>query len=283
MYVRAGGDTAFDSFSVATVSELGSRAKYAESAASKDNELIDRLLVAKSDLRAQQDALEKGQKQAKHDLQEIESSKREVEAANQKQQALLSQVQGEIATLIQQEQARKAAEEKARSDAVLARMRAAAQAAAAQSATSTTGISSGSSTTSGVRLGVDPGNVAMPNVPAPSSGAAAAVAYAQAQLGKPYVYAATGPDAFDCSGLTMMAWAQGGVSMPHYSAAQGHMFPRVPTSAMEPGDLVIYYPDEHHVAIYVGGGMTIAATHTGDYVRLQPVFRDGFQYAVRPG
>ena len=59
----------------------------------------------------------------------------------------------------------------------------------------------------------------------------------------------------------------------------------VPPSAddqLAPGDLVIYYPDEHHVGIYVGDGMTISATHTGDFVRLQPVFRSGYQYAVRP-
>ena len=131
--------------------------------------------------------------------------------------------------------------------------------------------------------GMDPGNVAIPNAPAPNPGAALAVAYAKAQLGKPYRYGGTGPDAFDCSGLTMMAWAQAGVSMPHGSVAQGNMFPRVADNAMAPGDLVIYYPDHHHVGIYVGDGMTISATHTGDFVRLQPVFREGFQYAVRPG
>jgi cell wall-associated NlpC family hydrolase len=120
-------------------------------------------------------------------------------------------------------------------------------------------------------------------VPAPGAGAAAAVAYAWAQLGKPYRYAGVGPDAYDCSGLTMMAWAQGGVSMPHGSIAQGDMFPRVPDSDLKPGDLAIYYSDHGHVGMYVGNGMTISATHTGDFVRLQPVFRDGYQYSVRPG
>jgi cell wall-associated NlpC family hydrolase len=120
-------------------------------------------------------------------------------------------------------------------------------------------------------------------VPAPSAGAAAAVAYAKAQLGKPYQYAGVGPDSYDCSGLTMMAWAQGGVSMPHYSGAQGDMFPRVPDAALQPGDLSIYYPDHHHVGIYVGDGMTISATQTGDFIKLQPVFRSGYQFSVRPG
>jgi cell wall-associated NlpC family hydrolase len=184
-------------------------------------------------------------------------------------------VQGEIATLIEQEQARRAAEEKARSDARLEQLRLDAARARAETQRAARVEVAGSDRT-------DSAPVHIPDAPAPSAGAAAAVAYAKAQLGKPYRYAAAGPDEFDCSGLTMMAWAQAGVSMPHYSAAQGAMFPRVRDDELSPGDLVVYYPDEHHVAIYVGDGMTIAATQTGDFVKLQPVFRSGFQYAVRP-
>jgi cell wall-associated NlpC family hydrolase len=184
-------------------------------------------------------------------------------------------VQGEIATLIEQEQARRAAEEQARSDAEFRRLLLASAQAPAR-------VQSVADTATPGSVGVDPAQIPVPNAPAPSAGAATAVAYAKAQLGKPYRYAAAGPDEFDCSGLTMMAWAQAGVSMPHYSAAQGAMFPRVPSDQLSPGDLVIYYADQHHVAIYVGDGMTIAATQTGDFVRLQPVFRSGFQYAVRP-
>jgi cell wall-associated NlpC family hydrolase len=122
--------------------------------------------------------------------------------------------------------------------------------------------------------------------PPPNSGRGAiAVAYAQNQLGKPYCYGGVGPNCFDCSGLTMMAWAQAGVTMPHSSSAQGAMFPVVPVDQMQPGDLTIEYADHSHVSIYIGNGMMITAPHTGDFVKIAPAFGDGwgFQYAVRPG
>ena len=117
----------------------------------------------------------------------------------------------------------------------------------------------------------------------PSPRAAAAIAYAEAQLGKPYEYAATGPNTFDCSGLTMMAWAAAGVSMPHYSGAQYAMFPHVPLDELQPGDLIFKGPGgSQHVSMYIGGGLQIAATHTGDYVRIQPVSSNSIG-AARPG
>jgi peptidoglycan DL-endopeptidase CwlO len=113
-----------------------------------------------------------------------------------------------------------------------------------------------------------PAPASFPKVAA-SGGAAKAVAYAKAQVGKPYVYGASGPGSFDCSGLTMMAWAQAGVSLPHSSTAQYGATRRVSSGEIQPGDLIFYYSPISHVAIYVGGGMQVAATHTGDYVRLQ--------------
>jgi cell wall-associated NlpC family hydrolase len=120
-----------------------------------------------------------------------------------------------------------------------------------------------------------------PNVPA-SPGAAKAVAYAKAQIGKPYLYGADGPDSFDCSGLTMMAWAQAGVSLPHSSSAQYGATRHVSAGEIQPGDLIFYYSPISHVAIYVGGGMQVAATHTGDYVRLQALHTGIVGYG-RPG
>src|SRR6266542_1461742 len=123
--------------------------------------------------------------------------------------------------------------------------------------------------------------VSFPKVTA-SGGAAKAVAYAKAQVGKPYAYGADGPDSFDCSGLTMMAWAQAGVSLPHSSSAQYSATRRISAGELQPGDLIFYYSPISHVAIYVGGGMQVAATHTGDYVRLQAL-HTGITGYGRPG
>jgi cell wall-associated NlpC family hydrolase len=110
------------------------------------------------------------------------------------------------------------------------------------------------------------------------------IAYARAQLGKPYIFNTAGPDTFDCSGLTMMAWAQAGVSMPHYSGAQFSMFPHVSLNDLRPGDLVFKGPGgSAHVALVVGGGMQIAATQTGSWVKFQPINYPALSGAVRPG
>jgi len=102
-----------------------------------------------------------------------------------------------------------------------------------------------------------------------SGSAAAAVAYARAQVGKPYCYGGAGPSCFDCSGLTMMAWRQAGVSLPHSSGAQYNVGRRISASELQPGDLIFYYSPISHVSIYIGNGQRISATHTGDYVRVQ--------------
>jgi cell wall-associated NlpC family hydrolase len=272
LYMGAGGQSPLDSVDVGSVTEAGSRAQYAATTADRDTQVLDQLVASRQDLHSAEKKLETARGDAQKQVDALDASRRSIERANAQQQQLLSQVKGELGTLIAQAQARQAAADRAASAARLAQIRAAAQS-----------VGAASSSTGGGTPGFDPGNASIPNVPAPSPGAAAAVDYAKAQLGKPYQYAGTGPDSFDCSGLTMMSWAQGGVSMPHYSGAQGAMFPRVPDSELQPGDLSIYYADHHHVGIYVGGGMTISATHTGDFVRLQPVFRSGYQYSVRPG
>src|SRR6202044_3798807 len=96
-----------------------------------------------------------------------------------------------------------------------------------------------------------------------------AVAFAYAQLGKPYVYGATGPSSYDCSGLTQAAWAAAGVSIPRTTYEQWAALPHIPLSELQPGDL-IYYNGESHTAIYVGGGYIIDAPHTGASVEKIP-------------
>jgi peptidoglycan DL-endopeptidase CwlO len=126
-----------------------------------------------------------------------------------------------------------------------------------------------------------------PPPPPPSRGGVSAViAYAQAQLGKPYGWGASGPDAFDCSGLTMMAWRQAGVYLSHYTGAQWAETSRVAISDLRPGDLVFFGssgPSSHHMGLYVGNGQMIEAPHTGAYVRYASIWRsDLLPYGGRP-
>jgi peptidoglycan DL-endopeptidase CwlO len=132
--------------------------------------------------------------------------------------------------------------------------------------------------------GVDPGVPAgsAPPPPSGSGGAAAAVRYAYAQVGKPYAFGAAGPGSFDCSGLTMMAWAQGGVSLPHSAAAQYSIGRHVTRAELQPGDLIFRYSPISHVAMYVGGGMQVAATHTGSTVKVQSAFQGEIVGYSRP-
>lgn len=122
----------------------------------------------------------------------------------------------------------------------------------------------------------------MPSVSV-SGRAGAAVAYAQAQVGDAYVYGAAGPDAFDCSGLTMMAWAQAGVSLPHSSSAQYSSGPHVAASALQPGDLVFYYNPISHVGIYIGNGMIVHAANPSTGVQVAGLYSMPYTGAVRPG
>jgi cell wall-associated NlpC family hydrolase len=95
-----------------------------------------------------------------------------------------------------------------------------------------------------------------------------AVQVAQAQLGKPYVWGAAGPDSFDCSGLTMFAYAQAGISLPHYTGAQWNQGRHVSQSELQPGDLIFFGQDLGHVGMYLGNGNFIHAPHTGDVVKI---------------
>jgi cell wall-associated NlpC family hydrolase len=95
---------------------------------------------------------------------------------------------------------------------------------------------------------------------APNAAAQRAVNYAKDQVGKAYVFAAAGPDAYDCSGLTMMAWQQGGVSLPHLAASQFNYGKHVSYNELLPGDLIFLYPPGiSHVEIYVGDDLAVSA------------------------
>ncbi|MGW3205899.1 NlpC/P60 family protein [Streptomyces sp. NPDC001135] len=116
---------------------------------------------------------------------------------------------------------------------------------------------------------------------APNARAAAAVSYAYAKLGSPYVWGATGPNAFDCSGLAQAAYRSAGISLPRTTYAQINAGRRVPRSELQPGDLVFFYSGISHVGIYVGNGQMIHAPNPSAPVRLAPVDLMPFAGATR--
>lgn len=113
--------------------------------------------------------------------------------------------------------------------------------------------------------------------PPPSRGnVSAVIEFARSQIGEMYLWGAAGPDAWDCSGLTMMAWAQSGVSLSHYTGWQWAETQRVPLSDLQPGDLVFYGDSgatSHHMGLYTGNGMMIEAPRAGVPVREASIWR----------
>ncbi len=107
---------------------------------------------------------------------------------------------------------------------------------------------------------------------AAGTGAArAAVKFALAQVGKPYVFGAAGPGSYDCSGLTMAAWHHGGVSLPHSAAGQYSYGHHVNRADLEPGDLIFFYQPIGHVTIYIGDGLMVSAPTEGEPVQVVPL------------
>lgn len=118
---------------------------------------------------------------------------------------------------------------------------------------------------------------------APASGrASSAYAAAQSKLGSPYVYGASGPSSFDCSGLTSWAFAQAGIAIPRTSQAQASAGTRIYSqSDLQVGDLVIFYSDQHHVGFYAGNGQVLHAPRSGTVVRYESIGNMPFQFGVR--
>ena len=116
-----------------------------------------------------------------------------------------------------------------------------------------------------------------------------AVAAALSKLGSPYVWGDEGPDTFDCSGLVLWAYAQAGLLVPRLASDQYFASRPIDVSQLMPGDVLVYAYDPsdastiHHITIYIGNGQMVHAPHTGDVVRIAPVYFDGLYGAARPG
>lgn len=251
-------------------------------------QLADKLDVSRqdledlqSDLKASRDALDKRRADQADIVKKIEASVGD-------QQAILNGANSELNQAIRAEQARIQAEAAAKAEAEARRAEAqrvaAANASAAASArasevTSRTprrrrsAPSNGPTNGGGTSYSAPPAFVPPP-VPASSvnSGAAGAIAAARTRLGTPYRWGGSTPAGFDCSGLMMWAWAQVGVSLPRTSGAQRSATQRITRDQLQPGDLVFSGNPVHHVGMYVGGGQMIHSPHTGDVVKISPLY-----------
>ena len=109
-----------------------------------------------------------------------------------------------------------------------------------------------------------------------------ALRYAVEQIGKPYQWGGAGPRSYDCSGLTSQAWKHAGRAIPRTSQEQWAQLPHVPLTQLRPGDLVIYFPEATHVALYIGDGMVVQAPRPGTRIKVSPIAANPVLGAVRP-
>lgn len=211
---------------------------YMSSLSGNRQDYVDALNAARA--KADEDAtrLAQAEAEAKASADEIEAARNQAKAQRDEQAALNARVQGEVAELVRREQ-----------EAI----RAAAAAAAAARRSAAVAASPRSS-----------GQVAVNVPPANGSVANAAIRAGLTKVGSPYVWAASGPSAFDCSGFTQWAFAQAGVRLPHYSGAQYAMTTRISASQLQPGDLVFWGGSgSAHVAIYMGNNQLVHAFGSG--------------------
>jgi peptidoglycan DL-endopeptidase CwlO len=281
LYMSAGNPAPLAALDVSSAGEFGTRSQYAGAAADSDRQLLDEVKVAVEQLGIQQKSLEHARAAATKQRDQLDAQRTQINEATKQQQDLLAQVKGNIKTLVDQIQAERQREQEAAARASMERaaQQEAAAAQAAQQAQEAASHQSGSSSSGGSSSSTG----SAPVYVAPAGPAAQrAVETAQAQLGKPYVYAGSGPSVFDCSGLTMYAWAAAGVSLPHNAEAQYESLPHVDINQLEPGDLVFFGSPIHHVGIFVGGGTMIEAPYTGVDVRYHSIYRPDFAGAARP-
>lgn len=247
------------------------RRQYLRVTAIDQREVIGELTAAREDLSDVKADLEAQQNLAQSALREVSRARNEAQKAEAEQLRLLRQVNGDLATLVAAEQARREAEAARRAQAALAAR--APRAAPVPPA---------------VPVAPAKAQQAEPTRPLPASSGKGAIAVAEAQkhIGKPYRWGGSGPDSFDCSGLTAWAWKAAGVRLSHSAQSQYHETARVPLGAIQPGDLLFFGKNVssiHHNAIYAGDGSMIEASQTGTPVRYASSARRDLVAAGRPG
>ncbi|MGW4909569.1 NlpC/P60 family protein [Streptomyces sp. NPDC004270] len=242
--------------------------------------LTSREKDAVDDYTTQQSATMAKRQEAAKSLETLTETQDDLKTAKSTVQTKLTSARELLSQLTAQEKARLAEIEQkqraaaARKAAELAKQQAAA--AKQEASSSSTSTSSGSSSASSSSSSSDSSY---------GTKAAKAIAFARAQIGKPYVWGATGPGSYDCSGLSQAAWKAAGVSLPRTTYDQVNAGTTVSLTDAQPGDLVFFYDDVSHVGIYIGNGMMIHAPKPGAYVREESIYYGGesiIHSVVRP-
>ncbi|PIM67427.1 glycoside hydrolase [Streptomyces sp. JV178] len=246
----------------------------------RQQESVDEYVAQQAETAQRRQEASEGLEQLTESQNALKSSKAKVQAKLAAARELLSQLTAEekarLADIEQrkQEEADRKAEELARQQASAESRAESAQEAPQDTSTSpSTSPSPSTETTTTVEDSTY------------ATKAAKALAFARAQIGKPYVWGATGPGSYDCSGLTQAAWKAAGVDLPRTTYDQVNAGTTVALSAARPGDLIFFYDNIGHVGLYIGNGMMIHAPKPGAYVREESVFYDGessIHSVVRP-
>ncbi|MDQ0750742.1 cell wall-associated NlpC family hydrolase [Streptomyces africanus] len=245
--------------------------------------MTGRQKVAVDDYVTQQSETMKKRQEATESLETLTETQGDLKTAKATVQRKLADARELLSKLTAEEKARLAAierekqQEAARKAAELARQQAAQQQAQEQAAQQQD--SGSSSTGSGSSTSTAPADSSY------ATKAEKALAFARAQIGKPYVWGAVGPGSYDCSGLTQAAWKAAGVTLPRTTYDQVNAGTTVSLADAQPGDLVFFYDDVTHVGIYIGNGMMIHAPKPGTYVREESIYYDGqsaIHSVVRP-
>ncbi|GAA2967216.1 C40 family peptidase [Kitasatospora cinereorecta] len=242
--------------------------------------MTSRQQKAVADFRTQQNEAAAKRVEATKSLETLTESQATLRTSKQQVQSKLTEARSLLSKLTTEEKARlaelereKAAEAERKAEE-LARQQAAAKAEADRAAEEAAPKEeAGPGTGTGDETGSDSGY---------ASKADKVLAFARAQIGKPYVWGATGPASYDCSGLTQAAWRAADVTLPRTTWDQVEVGTRVATADLQPGDLVFFYDDISHVGIYKGDGMMIHAPKPGTNVREESIYSMPIYGSVRP-
>jgi cell wall-associated NlpC family hydrolase len=268
-----------------TVSDMLGRLDAAEAISAADHRLAVEATAARSRYAATERRTRATEQRRAVAVSQLDSQRRQIGSMLAQRRQLLSSVQSQVATLKAQElrrQAVLAAQARARlaQQQELLRQQAAARAAAARSAAQPAPVTPAAPAAGTTTTTTTTPSVPAAPVPAPANLAAGhpeAATVAMKYLGVPYVWGGATPGGFDCSGLVMYVYAQLGISLPHYAAAQYGFGTPVARDQLQPGDLV-FFDGLSHVGIYIGGGQMVHAPQTGDVVKITSLSDFGAGY-----